>query len=49
VRKLFRHLIEKGVLVQVGERAPSIGRGRPGDLFRFDGPITGTWARELPW
>jgi 8-oxo-dGTP diphosphatase len=49
VRKLFRHLIEKGNLVSVGERAPSIGRGRPGDLFRFDGPITGTWARELPW
>ena len=20
-----------------------------GDLFRFDGPLTGTWSRELPW
>ncbi len=49
VRKLFRRLIERGILVPVGERAPSIGRGRPGDLFRFSGPITGTWARELPW
>ncbi len=49
VRKLFRRLIERGILVSVGERAPSIGRGRPGDLFRFSGPITGTWARELPW
>lgn len=49
VRKLFRHLIEKGILVPVGERARSAGRGRPGDLFRFEGPITGTWARELPW
>ena len=49
VRKLFRGLIEKGTLVPVGERAEAQGRGRPGDLFRFDGPLTGTWARELPW
>jgi 8-oxo-dGTP diphosphatase len=49
VRKLFRHLIERGVLVPVGERAEAKGRGRPGDLFQFEGPLTGTWSRELPW
>ncbi len=49
VRKLFRRLIERGALVPVGERAEAKGRGRPGDLFRFRGPLTGTWARELPW
>jgi 8-oxo-dGTP diphosphatase len=49
VRKLFRRLIERGALVPVGERAEARGRGRPGDLFRFKGPVTGTWARELPW
>src|SRR4029077_1253321 len=49
VRKLFRGLIEKGTLVPVGGRAEAQGRGRPGDLFHFDGPLTGTWARELPW
>jgi 8-oxo-dGTP diphosphatase len=49
VRKLFRSLIEQGTLVPVGERAEAQGRGRPGDLFRVDGPLTGTWARELPW
>lgn len=49
VRKLFRHLMDRGVLVPVGERAEARGRGRPGDLFRFSGPLTGTWARELPW
>lgn len=49
VRKLFRHLIERKVLVPVGGRAQARGRGRPGDLFRFEGPLTGTWARELPW
>lgn len=49
VRKLFRRLIDRGVLRPVGERAEACGRGRPGDLFRFDGPLTGTWDRELPW
>jgi 8-oxo-dGTP diphosphatase len=49
VRKLFRRLIDEGALVPVGERAEARGRGRPGDLFRFDGPLTGTWDRELPW
>ena len=49
VRKLFRRLIERGALVPVGERAEARGRGRPGDLFQFQGPLTGTWARELPW
>lgn len=49
VRKLFQGLIARGLLVPVGERAEAHGRGRPGDLFRFSGPLTGTWARELPW
>lgn len=49
VRKLFRRLIERGALVPVGERAEAHGRGRPGDLFKFRGPLTGTWSRELPW
>jgi 8-oxo-dGTP diphosphatase len=49
VRKLFRRLIELGALVPIGERAEAAGPGRPGDLFRFTGPLTGTWARELPW
>jgi 8-oxo-dGTP diphosphatase len=49
MRKLFGRLIDRGVLVSVGERAQAKGRGRPGDLFRFSGPVTGTWARELPW
>lgn len=49
VRKLFRRLIDEDALVPVGERAEARGRGRPGDLFRFDGPLTGTWVRELPW
>ncbi|HZT08578.1 MAG TPA: NUDIX domain-containing protein [Chloroflexota bacterium] len=49
MRKLFGRLIERGMLVPVGERAQAKGRGRPGDLFRFSGPLTGTWARELPW
>ncbi len=48
-RKLFRQLIEDGALVSIGERAAACGRGRPGDLFRFRGPVTGTWERELPW
>ena len=49
VRKLCRRLIERGTLVTVGERAEAQGRGRPGDLFRFSGPLNGTWDRELPW
>jgi len=49
VRKLFRRLIEMGALVPIGERAEASGPGRPGDLFRFTGPLNGTWARELPW
>ncbi|HKA50697.1 MAG TPA: NUDIX domain-containing protein [Candidatus Dormibacteraeota bacterium] len=48
-KKAFSPLFASGVLVHVGRRA-SIGRvGRPGDLYRFTGPVMGTWARELPW
>lgn len=48
-RKLFRRLIDDGWLVPVGGRAPALGPGRPGELFRFDGVLTGTRERELPW
>ena len=48
-KKAFSPLFASGVLVPVGRRA-SVGRvGRPGDLYRFTGPVMGTWARELPW
>jgi 8-oxo-dGTP diphosphatase len=49
VRKLFQGMIDRGMLALVGERAPARGRGRPGELFRFNGPVSGTWPRELPW
>jgi 8-oxo-dGTP diphosphatase len=49
VLKLFKGLLEKGILAPVGERAPAKGRGRPGELYRFNGPLNGTWPRELPW
>ena len=49
VRKLFQGMIDGGLLIPVGERAPAHGRGRPGELFRFNGPVSGTWPRELPW
>lgn len=48
-RKAFAALFESGAIVPVGRRA-ALGRvGRPGDLYRFQGPVAGTWERELPW
>lgn len=48
-KKAFRPLFASGVLTPVGQRAASGRVGRPGDLYRFTGPVVGTWARELPW
>jgi len=48
-KKAFSALFASDTLVQVGHRA-SVGKvGRPGELYRFDGPIAGTRTRELPW
>ncbi len=47
--KLFKGMMTKGILAPVGERARAQGRGRPGELYRFNGPINGVWPRELPW
>lgn len=49
-KKAFAQLFESGALVPVGKRRAEAGRvGRPGDLYRFSGPLAGTWHRELPW
>ena len=48
-KKAFSALFTTGALVQTGERAPAEKRGRPGELYRFAGPLSGTWRRELRW
>ncbi len=48
-KKAFNRLFASGVLVPVGRRAEGGRVGRPGDLYRFTGPVLGTWRRELPW
>ncbi len=48
-RKAFSVLFDTGVLKPLGERAEGLGRGRPGELYEFRGPLGGTWQRELPW
>lgn len=49
-RKAFAALFATGALVPApGQRAASGRRGRPGQLYRFQGPLVGTWRRELPW
>ena len=48
-RKAFASLFASGVLAPVGQRAAAGRPGRPGDLYRFQGPLVGTWERELPW
>jgi 8-oxo-dGTP diphosphatase len=48
-RKAFSTLFATKTLVPVGQRA-SVGKvGRPGELYRFVGPIAGTRTRELRW
>ena len=48
-KKAFSALFSTGALVQTGGRAPAEGPGRPGELYRFSGPLSGTWRRELRW
>jgi 8-oxo-dGTP diphosphatase len=48
-RKAFSTLFATRTLVPVGQRA-TVGKvGRPGELYRFVGPISGTRTRELRW
>src|SRR3954447_972893 len=48
-KKAFSALFASGALTPVGRRA-AVGRvGRPGDLYQFQGPLAGTWERELRW
>src|ERR671935_3010776 len=48
-KKAFSALFASDTLVPVGQRA-SVGKvGRPGELYRFDGPVAGTRTRELRW
>jgi 8-oxo-dGTP diphosphatase len=48
-KKGFTALFASGALVPVGQRASAGRVGRPGELYRFQGPLAGTRARELPW
>jgi 8-oxo-dGTP diphosphatase len=48
-KKAFSALFASGALAPVGRRALSGRVGRPGELYRFRGPLLGTWNRELPW
>src|SRR5919108_1178302 len=48
-KKAFGALFASGALVAVGRRAATGHVGRPGDLYRFQGPLAGTWERELRW
>jgi 8-oxo-dGTP diphosphatase len=48
-KKAFSSLFAADTLVSVGHR-PSAGKvGRPGEQYRFVGPVAGTRIRELPW
>jgi 8-oxo-dGTP diphosphatase len=47
-KKAFSALFASETLVQIGHRA-SGKVGRPGELYRFDGPVAGTRTRELRW
>jgi ADP-ribose pyrophosphatase YjhB (NUDIX family) len=48
-KKAFAALFASSALVPLGTRAQHGRVGRPGELYRFQGPISGTWNRELPW
>jgi 8-oxo-dGTP diphosphatase len=47
-KKAMRPLFDGKVIQMVG-RTSTGRRGRPSDVYRFVGPITGTRERELPW
>jgi 8-oxo-dGTP diphosphatase len=48
-KKAFSALFATDTLVPVGHRA-TVGKvGRPGELYRFVGPVAGTRTRELRW
>jgi 8-oxo-dGTP diphosphatase len=48
-KKAFAALFASGALAPLGQRAQSGRVGRPGELYGFQGPLAGTWERELPW
>jgi 8-oxo-dGTP diphosphatase len=48
-RKAFSTLFASETLVPVGQRSAAGKVGRPGELYRFVGPIGGTRTRELRW
>jgi hypothetical protein len=48
-KKAFSALFASETLVPVGHRATKGRVGRPGELYRFTGPVTGTRNRELRW
>jgi 8-oxo-dGTP diphosphatase len=48
-KKAFSDLFKNGTLVPVGHRASAGKVGRPGELYRFRGPVDGTRTRELRW
>jgi hypothetical protein len=47
-KKAMRPLFD-GKVIQIVGRSATGRRGRPSDIYRFVGPITGTRDRELPW
>src|SRR5438552_298073 len=48
-KKAFSALFATETLVPVGLRATNGRVGRPGELYRFEGPVAGTRTRELRW
>jgi 8-oxo-dGTP diphosphatase len=49
-KKAFSALFASETLVSIGRQRASEGKvGRPGELYRFVGPVTGTRTRELRW
>ena len=48
-KKAFSALFAADTLVSVGHRSSAGKVGRPGEQFRFVGPVAGTRMRELPW
>jgi len=47
-KKAFRALFASGVLVPTDQKV--VGRvGHPSELYRFQGPLDGSWERELSW